>query len=217
MQLRAKKKLRPGTYGDSRIYAVETRIEDELIVAADQMLVGTHRTRHSLNKRYRMLSGYFDIDSEFPTKGERLLCKKNNQERGLLNGTQWHCSAPKMKAIRKLKDPKKPALGYETTRLQGLHFKVRSMDLVNAEGNPIIVDTVCSAHHFDLNLPEPPWQDIAQTDTWTFGYTMTGHSAQGSQWDKTLIVDESEIFADQRWEHIYTQLTRTAKSTNLFL
>jgi exodeoxyribonuclease-5 len=217
MQLRAKKKIKPGSYGDTNVYAYGTRVQDEHVFSADQILVGTHKTRQSLIRRYRTLHGYFDIDTEFPTKGERLLCTKNNKSNGLLNGTQWHCSRPKIKPIKKLKDPKRPALGYEVTRLQGLNFKVRSMDLFNSEGNPLILDTVCSMHHFDQNLPEPPWQDIAGTDAWTFAAAMTIHKAQGSQFDRTLIVDESDVFEDQRWEHFYTALTRTAKSGEIYL
>lgn len=217
MRIRAKKKIKPGLYGETRVWAPGTRVDDEHVANADQILVGIHRTRHSLNRKYRMLHGFFDQDSEFPVKGERLLCNKNNKDTGVLNGTQWHCSAPKIKPIKRLRDPRKPALGYETTNLQGLYFKARSLDLFNADGDPLVVDTVCSQHHFDQNLPEPPWQDIRGTDTWTFAYAMTGHSAQGSQWDRTLIIDESDVFADQKWEHLYTQLTRTAVSANLYL
>ncbi|QBQ74598.1 DNA helicase [Burkholderia phage BcepSauron] len=217
MRLRAKKKLKPGTYGSTRIHAIGTQIDDEHVMTADQMLCGIHRTRHALNRKYRTLAGYFDQESEFPVKGERLLCKKNNKQTGVLNGTQWHCSRPRIKPIKRLKNPKNPAAGYEVTRLEGLYFKARSLDLFNSDGAPMIVDTVCSLHHFDHNLPEPPWQDIQGTDTWTFAYTQTGHSAQGSQWDKTLIVDESDVFPDQKWEHFYTQLTRTAVSAEIYL
>ena len=209
--------LKPGRYGDSRVYAPNTEIRDKHIMKADQIICGRNKTRMSLNRRYRMLSGHYDQDTQFPVRGDRLMCLKNNKITGVLNGTQWHCSEPEIRPIMKLKDIKNPLRGFEPTNLDGLHFRVRALDLFDSEGNPLIINTVCSAHHFDTNLPEPPWRDIAGTDAYTFGYAATAHKFQGSQAEHTLVIDESVFFGDQEWKHRYTTATRASVSMDMFL
>jgi exodeoxyribonuclease-5 len=164
-----------------------------------------------------MLSGHYDQDTQFPVKGDRLMCLKNNKLTGVLNGTQWHCSEPSIKPIMRLKDVKRPLLGFERTNIEGLHFRIRALDLFDSEGNPLIINTICSTHHFDQNLPEPPWRDIAGTDAYTFAYASTVHKAQGSQWDYTACLDESMYFPKQEWKHLYTQWTRAAQRADLYL
>ena len=46
----------------------------------------------------------------------------------------------------------------------------------------------------------------------TYGYAITCHKAQGSQWDNVLVIEERFPFAQEehaRW--VYTALTRAAK------
>jgi exodeoxyribonuclease-5 len=190
---------------------------DKALMKADQVLVGMRNTRDAINRRVRIVNGRFDIDSQFPVKGDRLMCLKNNKQNGLMNGTIWQCTQPQIKVIRKLKDFRNPKSGFEDTNIEGLHFKVRSYDMFDADGRPLIVNTVCSTHHFDTNLPEPNWRDIAGTDQWGFAYACTVHKAQGSQWDHVLVVDQSDVFQDQIQEHLYTAITRAAKSVKVFL
>ncbi len=210
---RARKGLRikPGTYGETIVLSHDQPIPDHYIMDSDQIIVGMRNTRDAFNRRYRMLNGKHDLDTVFPVKGDRLMCLKNNKDTGVLNGTTWTCTQPKISNIRTLVDHRRPALGYEETKIEGLHFKVRSHDMFDLVGDPLIVNTVCSAHHFDVNLPAPPWREIAGTDQWGFGYACSVHKAQGSQWDVGLLVDQSDVFRDQQQEHLYTGITRIAK------
>ena len=51
-----------------------------------------------------------------------------------------------------------------------------------------------------------------------FGYAITGHRAQGSQWDKVLVLEESFPFdkiEHARW--IYTTVTRAIEKLTLIL
>jgi exodeoxyribonuclease-5 len=210
--------IKPGRYGDSRVYAAHTGgPTDGSLKRAEQILVGMNRTREAMNKRYRIINGKYDVDTQFPVKGDRLMCLKNNKNNGLLNGTIWQCTAPLIKPIMKLKDYRKPELGLEQTNIEGLHFKVRSFDLFDSEGSPLIVNTVCSTHHFDTNLPDPPWRDIAGTDKWTFGYSSSIHKAQGSQWAEVVLIDESHVFQDQKTNHLYTAITRASEKIRIYL
>ncbi|HEY2136868.1 MAG TPA: ATP-binding domain-containing protein, partial [Xanthobacteraceae bacterium] len=48
-------------------------------------------------------------------------------------------------------------------------------------------------------------------DEFDFGYVLTVHKAQGSQWDDVVLFDESFAFTDSRDRWLYTGITRAAK------
>ena len=50
-----------------------------------------------------------------------------------------------------------------------------------------------------------------ETDEFTYGYALTVHKAQGSQWDDVVLFDESFAFREHRARWLYTGLTRAAK------
>ena len=54
-------------------------------------------------------------------------------------------------------------------------------------------------------------------DKFTYAYAMTVHKAQGSQWDKGAVLDESGIFKEFRRNHLYTAITRMAQEVDIFL
>jgi exodeoxyribonuclease-5 len=209
--------LKPGKYGDSQVHRIDGKIPAEYIMAADQLICGMNRTRTTLNRRYRKLMGYFDQDSEFPVLGDRLMCLKNNKDTGVLNGTQWHCGAPTIEKIWKRKDWRNKNSKLEETSVSGLHMRVRSCDLFDADGNPLIINTVCSTHHFDENIQAPHWKDISGTDEYTFAYAATVHKFQGSQAAHVVIKDESSVFRDQEWKHRYTSYSRASERVDIFI
>ena len=48
-------------------------------------------------------------------------------------------------------------------------------------------------------------------DEFDYGYVLTVHKAQGSQWDDVVLFDESFAFPDSRERWLYTGVTRAAK------
>lgn len=216
-EVRLGNSLKAGSYGESRVHRIEGKIPAEFIMDADQLICGMNRTRTTLNRRYRKLMGYFDQDSEFPVLGDRLMCLKNNKNSGVLNGTQWHCGQPTVEKIWKPKDWRNPAGKKEETNVMGLHMRIRSCDLFDLNGDPLIINTICSTHHFDENVPEPFWKDISGTDEFTFAYAATVHKAQGSQWPYVVIKDESGVFRDQEWKHRYTAISRASERADIFI
>ena len=209
--------LKPGSYGDSQVHRINGKIPAEFLMEADQLICGMNRTRTTLNRRYRKLMGYFDQDSEFPVLGDRLMCLKNNKNTGVLNGTQWHCGQPTIEKIWKPKDWRNPNGKKEETNIMGLHMRIRSCDLFDLNGDPLIINTICSTHHFDENVQEPNWKDISGTDEFTFAYAATVHKFQGSQAPHVVIKDESGVFRDQEWKHRYTAISRASVKADIFI
>lgn len=176
--------LKHGEYGTS---SVIHRATPELAMAADQILVGLNKTRLSTNKRVRELKGL--TGSPFPYAGEKLVCLRNDREHGLLNGT----------------------LHTATADAEVNHFvNLRIVPEDNPELEPILVPA--HQEHFDGDPERIGYWDRLNAQEFTYGYALTVHKSQGSQWRNVLVIDESASFRDtktrQRW--LYTAITRAA-------
>ena len=55
------------------------------------------------------------------------------------------------------------------------------------------------------------WPQRKPYDEFDYGYVLTVHKAQGSQWDDVVLFDESFAFPDSRERWLYTGVTRAAK------
>jgi len=55
------------------------------------------------------------------------------------------------------------------------------------------------------------WPLRKRYDEFDFGYVLTVHKAQGSQWDDVVLFDESFAFPDSRERWLYTGITRAAR------
>lgn len=209
------KTIKPGKYGDSRVYAQSKHMSDEMYEAADQILCGTHTTRKSLNRRMRRVNGKADKNIMYPVKGDRLICTRNNKDAGLYNGTMWTSSQPVMQKI--MRPSFKGSAIKRPGDLDVLAFKVRSIDEFDSAGKPYILETQCSLHHFNLDLAEPHWRDLIGSDHWDFGYGITVHKSQGSQWNHVMLIDEASTFREHASKHRYTGITRAAETLTMRL
>lgn len=190
MAVREHMNLEAGTYGDSLILRNEDfDIRDAL--KADQVLCGMNKTRMMANDRLRELLGYTD---DFPMIGERLVCLKNDRKKGLLNGGLWE-----VKNIKKR---------YSNST----NFTVRPLDL---EGNPVQV--YVHDNFFKGTESTLDWQARKRYSEFTYGYTLTVHKSQGSQWDNLLVFDESDTFREDKYRWLYTAITRAAERLTLVI
>lgn len=209
------KTIKPGKYGDSRVYDYGKHISDEMYERHDQVICGLNSTRQSINKRSRRINGKAERNPVYPVAGDRLMCLRNNREAGLYNGTMWTASKPKMGKI--LQPIFKGATRLKEGRGDVLQFKIRSLDESDSQGNPIILKTQVSPHHFNTDLREPPWRDIQGSDAFDFAYGITVHKGQGSQFKSVLIFDESQTFREHAKEHRYTGYSRAEEVLTICL
>jgi exodeoxyribonuclease-5 len=56
-----------------------------------------------------------------------------------------------------------------------------------------------------------PWQQKKRFDDFDYGYALTVHKAQGSQWNEIVLFDESFAFKETRQRWLYTAITRAAE------
>jgi exodeoxyribonuclease-5 len=59
------------------------------------------------------------------------------------------------------------------------------------------------------------WEERRHYDEFDFGYVLTVHKSQGSQWDDVVLFDESFAFSESRARWLYTGITRAAKRLSI--
>ena len=157
------------------------------------ILVGKNDTRHKCNRRHRELK---KIESLTPKAGERLVCLKNDRAKNLFNGGTWTVEKVRKSngaAVRMVVAPEDAGDVKRTTEI-----KVHPYFFEGREG-------------------ELTWDDIKEFQQFTFGYALTVHKSQGSQWNNVVLIDESAVFREDRRRHLYTCITRAAEQITVVM
>ncbi|WP_406854533.1 AAA family ATPase [Alsobacter sp. KACC 23698] len=178
-------RLAVGDYGDSRVIR-RADIDAGAVLACDQVLVGLNKTRRLYNRRMRELKGFRD---PMPAVGEKLVCLRNDKKKGLLNGGAW--------TVKALREPLKGFVRLELTP--------------EDEGRRKAVKVKVLREFFEGEGEEIPFMIRRESDEFDYGYAMTVHKSQGSQWDDVVLFDESWAFREHRTRWLYTGLTRAAR------
>ncbi|KAA0972247.1 AAA family ATPase [Aureimonas fodinaquatilis] len=176
-----------GDYGTARVIT-RRQVEQESVLAADQVLVGTNRTRRRYNMRLRELKGF---QGDTPISGDKLVCLRNDPAKGLLNGSLWQV----MTASRETVKP-------------GINLIIRPDDDDVDQGAAKIKLLKAAFEDPDTEIP---WATKKRYDDFDYGYALTVHKAQGSQWNDVMLFDESYAFRDTRERWLYTAITRAAE------
>ena len=183
MEIRGGSRLQYGDYGAVRVVDLGN-VSTQEVVDADQVLVGTNKKRQQYNERLRELHGYKGV---FPNEGERLVCLKNNREAGLFNGSLW-----------------------EFISSEDMDDEIKEI-WVKADSSEHKVKARILNACFDGDLTELDWTEKRPYDEFTFGYALTVHKSQGSQWDSVYLFDQSGVFRDDAARWLYTGVTRAAE------
>jgi exodeoxyribonuclease-5 len=174
-----------GQYGESRVIP-KSEIDGPAVLKADQVLVGLNRTRRLYNGRIRELLGLRDPN---PAAGDKLVCLRNDKTKGLLNGGTW--------TVKETGVSKK---GLVTMRVTP-----------EDEANGRVVKVTVPPEFFDGREDTLSFDIRRHSDEFTYGYALTVHKAQGSQWDEVVLFDEASAFREHRARWLYTGITRAAK------
>jgi exodeoxyribonuclease-5 len=191
MLVREGGRLTPGTYGDSRVIR-RSDIDAAQVLAANQILVGLNKTRKLYNARLRELMGR---ENTTPVAGDKLVCLRNDRTKGLLNGGVF--------VVLELRTSKKGLITMRVTPEE------------EPAAKPVKVSVL--PNYFDGTEDELPWEIRRHCDEFTYGYALTVHKAQGSQWDEVVLFDESYAFREHRARWLYTGLTRAAKKITVVM
>jgi len=179
---------RYGQYGNSSV--IDTSgITSDRIIQADQVLVGRNITRHNYNGRIRELN---NIDDKMPIVGDRLVCLKNDHQKGIFNGGIYR--------VEEVGAPDEDAR-------RCVRLVVRSEDFPEAD----FVEATVRKEFFTGGYQDIFWKELMGLQQFTYGYALTVHKSQGSQWDDVVLFDQSGAFGDTWARHLYTGITRAAE------
>ena len=68
---------------------------------------------------------------------------------------------------------------------------------------------------FEGREADLPFPIRRESDEFDYGYALTVHKSQGSQWDDVVLFDESRAFREHRARWLYTGVTRAAQRLTL--
>ncbi len=122
------------------------------------------------------------------------MCLRNSSEKGLLNGGLWRVTS------------------VGTTKGPSLNMLVKSED-EGPLGSSAKIRVLRAM--FEEGPEAVGWDRRRRTDEFDYGYALTVHKAQGSQWDNIVLFDESFAFRDSRERWLYTAITRAAETITI--
>ena len=175
-----------GEYGNSKIVK---DIDLNEMVAADQVIVGKNDTRESLTKIYRNTKGFKGL---YPVAGEKLICLKNDRQLGIFNGQMFTV----------MEDPKPEKKNFLSI-------------LVKSENSNKTYRVTVHKSFFNPEIPKPFWKQLIKTQEFYWGWVISCHKSQGSQWDNVYIINEASVFRENKYKWLYTALTRAAETVTI--
>jgi exodeoxyribonuclease V len=195
MDIREGKRLQLGTYGESRV--IRKAMQSD-VMGSDQLICGLNKSRVTFNRKIRALKGLLDEGKPYqPSVGDRLICLKNKHDEGLFNGGLWEAQEVELESYKE-----RPFY----------QIRVASLD---EDRDPQTVKVL--PDYFSGNDREIPWKVRRNYHEFTFGWAITCHKAQGSQWPSVIVFDESRVFGEAARNHLYTAITRAEERVTVVL
>lgn len=213
----------PFSKGEEVMVMRRRDIVDGCYTWADQIIAATNATRRQINNYMRQVYGY----EGSPKAGEKMICLRNywndcaaNGD-ALVNGTTGIIQVPTIETIsmpyfiRKMYPDLCPtSLDYircnfiSDTNDENSIFENIGLDRKLIENGEKSLDWRI-AYAMNRRKTADSFELPKEFD---FGYCITGHKSQGSQWEKVLVIEEDFPFNKQ--EHaqwLYTCCTRPEK------
>lgn len=183
-------------YGEGIWKVHSHQIRDSHLLEADQVLCGKNKTRIQLNKRMRAALNFIDPPDAFysiPQTGDKIICLKNNWNRGLVNGLVGITTG--VKPFRPFKQEEEQFKDFD------------ALEFMDEDGNPFS-NILFEPTSFLVEKPEMNKKDFEYFD---YGYAITVHKAQGSQYINPVIYEEWLGKPDFHAKWLYTAITRAAE------
>ncbi|MBO5526053.1 MAG: ATP-binding domain-containing protein [Clostridia bacterium] len=200
-------------------YRFKGKDRERLLKEADQVVCGTNSTRRRLNAEIRALNGF---EGDYPENGEKLICTLNNWDRSIDYEEKFHLVNGIIGYVEDIDlSPNDLALcsfraeflsdvmtqipfdtGIFTAGQFRYGFGKDRMVCVLSDGSVVSQEEGKRSEDFV--------ESVEPANRFEFGYAVTCHKAQGSEFDFVIVFDESRFFEDgAKW--LYTAITRAKK------
>lgn len=200
MELREGKQLRPGIEGTNVRTYPKSEMSTGHLLWADQILCGKNVTRRDINNQMRKLLNKQNIIDD----GDKLICTKNywykasHQGNFLVNGCIGEVSQI---AINPFDKDTRAKFICNNDDFGILHLDEQLL----LTGKPTVIKT--------RNGKILPNYKIEMD----YGYAITTHKAQGSQFNKVLVIDERLYHEENHNRWLYTAITRAVDKVTILL
>lgn len=175
-------KLPPREYDDVKVRLGRAPL-DELVAHAGedaQVLCAFNSTRTGTNARIRKELGF---SGELPQIGEKVVCRFNQHGFGIMNGEQGI------------------VIGYKLIEMDRHEDKEFVYDRNEDEdnGQRIVLKSLSSGKTLECRFeprsfssdPDTFKEYAKKPGAFDYGYVLTVHSSQGSEWEKVLVIEET--------------------------
>lgn len=208
---RENKNILFGSYGDTAVVTYSKNFtgksRERLLLKCDQIICGLNKTRVKINDDIRKLKGFDGL----PKDGDKLICTQNNWEQfidkdqrfNLVNGIIGTAVQPVYdraagmgftQFIPEFLDERCPeVLPFDTGIFENGEYRYKHGD---------------TFAKFDENGEAT---DVFTLNRFEYGYCISCHKSQGSEFDNVVIYDESFAFKEDKNRWLYTALTRAKK------
>jgi len=198
MDARMGRSIKPGDYGQGVRVIPRSQITVDDLLTHSQVITCLHRNRIAYNQAVRKYLGY----GKLPAIGDKLVCLKNDWEEfssqtftPLVNGLQARLIEP----------------------ITVVSQNNRSLMItVEAEGVPgdLYYELEANLDYFDPIPGQTPNTD-AKMSHWDYGYAITCHRSQGSEWDSVLLLADTFGGIEEQKQLLYTGITRASQTLTI--
>ncbi len=197
-----------GDYGPlCRKTASETAVNDIPDPLSWMIIAGTNRKRVERNKWARWRLGQ---DGAIPNPGDRVVCLKNIHARDVFNGMTGTVTRTAPSDFMQEKYSKQHFIHMDVRMDTETDYFSKEVFKYQFHSPKPLMETVREA-------PDVDPDDFGHL--WDFGYCLTAHKAQGSEWENVIVYEEKTMqqmmartMGDEGWRRwLYTAVTRAKK------
>ncbi|MGN0817388.1 MAG: ATP-dependent RecD-like DNA helicase [Candidatus Coproplasma sp.] len=197
-----------GNFGD-RAFVINRRNftgerRKKLMLRAEQIICGLNKTRYAVNDEMRSYLGYYGL----PKDGEKLICTVNNWE-------QFIDSEMKFNMVNGIIGTAIEPFYDEPNFIGFTQFKPDFLDERCPEALPFDTGVFVNGEYryrhgdyFERFNEEGEATGAFTLNRFEYGYCISCHKAQGSEFSNAIVFDESYAFKEDANRWLYTAITR---------
>ncbi|MCD8201190.1 MAG: AAA family ATPase [Clostridia bacterium] len=205
-------KIDAGDYGTVKVLEKDSltqREYREILLSADQIISGHNETRQKINAEMRSFLGRRGL----PQGGEKLLCTYNNWEEYIDRDDRFNLVNGLIGTAGLVDYDTDQAIGF-------MYFTPDFLDARSPYRIPFDMgfftrgdylygkdDYFRSVLAKNLRTEDGPFK----VSRFEFGYCVTCHKAQGSEYDRVVLIDETDTVKCEKDKWLYTAITRAKK------
>lgn len=204
MDIRQGKSIRPCTMGEA--VRIVSQRNDKWTLNPDydaQVICGKNMTRWALTSSIREMCGF---TSDAPMKDEPLIVRKNSKKYpALVNGGIVTCEGSLPELIEG-----DSSFFMDITDENGDTYSVEAYQGMFEEHKGLMKDYASAPKYAAFDAKR-------SAEIFDWAWCITTHAAQGSQWDRVIVHDESAVFKQDAIRWLYTAASRASEELVIVL